>query len=145
MKTLRDIIAAKGPKVWSIDREATVLQTVYMLTEHRVGAALITDCERPVGIFTERDLMRRVVREGRDPAQTCVGDVMTELLIWGTPETTIEEAQTLMRDRRIRHLPMSDGDGKLLGMISIGDLNAHLLDAQKRTIYEMEEYIYGRV
>jgi CBS domain-containing protein len=144
MATLKDIIAAKGSDVWFVEREVTVLQAVHQMTEHRVGAVLILEQERPVGIFTERDLMRRVVREERDPAQTCVAEVMTELLYCCTPTTSVEEARTVMRDRRIRHLPMTDGDGKLLGMISIGDLNAHLLDAQERTIHEMEEYIHGR-
>ncbi len=144
MATLRDIIAAKGSEVWSIDRNATVLHAVHQLNERRVGAVIITEQEQVVGIFSERDLLRRVVAELRDPAQTSVGDVMTAPLICCTTATSVEEARTLMRDRRIRHLPMTDGDGRLLGMISIGDLNAHLLDDQERTIHGMEEYIHGR-
>jgi CBS domain-containing protein len=144
MATLRDIIAAKGAEVWSVERDATVLQAVHQLNERHVGALIVTDQGQIVGIFSERDFLRRIIGEDRDAATTCVGDVMTAPLICCTMTTSIEDARTIMRDRRIRHLPMTDGDGRLLGMISIGDLNAHLLHAHEQTIHEMREYISGR-
>src|SRR5262249_12623192 len=100
---------------------------------------------RIVGIFTERDVLRRIVSEQRDPTRTPVEEVMTPEIICCTPETTVEEARAIMRDRRIRHLPMVDADGGLLGLISIGDLNAHQLASQELTIHMLHEYLYGRV
>jgi CBS domain-containing protein len=145
MATLKDIIATKGSQVWSIDQEATVLEAVHVLNEHRIGAVVVTDHGQFVGIFTERDLLRRVVGKHLDPVQTQVRDVMTTNLICCTPTTSVEEARAIMRDKRIRHLPMHDGAGRLVGMISIGDLNAHLLASQEQTIHVLHEYLYGRV
>ena len=96
-------------------------------------------------MFTERDVLRRVVGERRDPAATTVADVMTVEVVCCTPETTIEEARGAMMNRRIRHLPVVDGDRRLHGLISIGDLNAWHLDTQEQTIHLLNEYLYGRV
>jgi CBS domain-containing protein len=145
MATLKDIIAIKGPQVWSIGKEAHVLAAARLMTQNKVGAVLVTDQERIAGIFTERDLLRRVVSEERDPTRTPVEAVMTAEIICCTPETTVEEARAIMRDRRIRHLPMVDAGGELLGLISIGDLNAHQLASQELTIHMLHEYLYGRV
>ena len=145
MATVRDILAKKGTQIWSINAEATVLQAAQFMTEHRIGAAIVRDGERIAGMFSERDILQRVVAGGRDPAQTLVGDVMTEEVACCTPETTLEEARGAMKNRRIRHLPVIDDNNHLLGVISIGDLNAYQVAHQEQTIFLLNEYLYGRV
>ena len=97
------------------------------------------------GIVTERDVLQRVVAERRDPADTPLDEVMTTSVVCCTPETTLDEARGVMRDRRIRHLPVADSDGRLLGLVSIGDLNAQIQAAQEDTVFLLTEYIHGRV
>jgi CBS domain-containing protein len=97
------------------------------------------------GMFTERDILQRVVGDQRDPARTTVGEVMTQEVVCCTPQTTIEEARLALKERRIRHMPVIDAEGHLLGMISIGDLNAYEAFSLEQTIFLMDEYIHGRV
>jgi len=115
------------------------------MNEHKIGSLVVLDEERVVGIFTERDVLERVVGEQRDPTSTHVGDVMTTEVVCCTAKTTIDEARGAMKNRRIRHMPLVDEDGHLQGMISIGDLNAYEASNQENTIYMLQEYIYGRV
>jgi CBS domain-containing protein len=145
MSTVRDILAVKGSHVLSIGKEATVLDAALLMNEHKVGALVVSDAGRVIGMFTERDVLRRVVGERRDPVTTLVHQVMTTEVVCCTPETSLDEARGAMKTRRIRHLPVCDGDGCLGGLISIGDLNAHLASDQEHTIYLMQEYLYGRV
>jgi len=145
MATVRELLAAKGPHVWSIDKNRTVLEAAVFMKDHKIGGVVVTDQQRCAGMFTERDVLKRVVAEQRDPARTTVGEVMTAEVVCCTPDTTIEEARTAMRDRRIRHLPVIDADGNMRGLISIGDLNAHQLANQEYTIHMLHEYLYGRV
>jgi CBS domain-containing protein len=145
MALVREILANKGGQVWTVGKDATVLQAAMLMTEHRIGALVVLDRERIAGMFSERDVLQRVVGEQRDPSRTTVGDVMTSEVACCPPETTIEEARLAMKDRRIRHLPVVDNNGKLLGLISIGDLNAYEAASQEQTIFLMHEYIYGRV
>lgn len=144
MAMVQHILAGKGPQVWSVDRDAFVLPSVRLMNDNHIGSLVVLDGAEVVGIFSERDLLRRVVGQNRDPATTQVGEVMTTNLVWGTPATTIEEARTIMRDCRVRHLPLRDGDGRLCGIISIGDLNAYLLATQEFEIHELHAYLYGR-
>jgi CBS domain-containing protein len=97
------------------------------------------------GMFTERDVLRRVVGEGRDPASTTVAEVMTTDVICCGPSTDMDEISAIMKERRVRHLPVCDRDGDLLGMISIGDVNAQHATHQEATITYLNEYLYGRV
>lgn len=145
MVRLRDLLAKKGTQVLSIGKDATVLDAALLMNEHRVGAVVVLERDRLVGMFTERDVLRRVVAERRDPARTPVGEVMTVEVVCGRPDTTLDEARGSMKHRRIRHLPVVDGDERLIGLISIGDLNAHDADTQEQTIHLMHEYIHGRV
>jgi CBS domain-containing protein len=145
MATIREILAKKGTHVWSIGKDMTVLQAVLFMNEHQIGAAVVIDEGHIAGMFTERDLLRRVVGEQRDPATTQVAAVMTTEVFGCKPETAIEEARGTMKNRRLRHLPVVDGDGNLLGLISIGDLNAFQVAHQEQTIHLLHEYLYGRV
>lgn len=106
---------------------------------------MVLDGIELVGIFTERDVLQKVVAQGRDPVRTLVEEVMTGQVVCCTPETTLEEARGAMKNRRLRHLPVMDGDGHLLGLVSIGDMNAHQATDQERTIYLLQEYVFGRM
>lgn len=145
MAMVRDILAKKGTHVWSLNEDVTVLQAARFMTEHHIGAVIIRDGEHIAGMFSERDILQRVVAEGRDPAATTVGNVMTVEVACCTAETSLEEARGAMKNRRIRHLPVVDGDERLLGLISIGDLNAFQVADQEQTIFLLNEYLYGRV
>ena len=145
MATVREILARKGPHVFTTGPGATVLEAALLMNEHKIGSLVVIDDGRVVGIFTERDVLRRVVGEERHPAKTQVGEVMTTELVCCTPETTIAEARGAMKNRRVRHLPLVDDDHRLLGLISIGDLNAYETSDHEQTIYLLQEYLYGRV
>lgn len=144
MPHVSEILKKKGTHVLSVGPQATVLDAVTLMNDHKVGALLVQDQGRAVGIFTERDLLRRVVGQGRDPKTTRVADVMTADVISCTPGCDIDEARAIFMQRRIRHLPIVDDDGQLRGMVSIGDLNAWMLDGQECEIRYLHEYIYGR-
>jgi CBS domain-containing protein len=142
MATVKDILATKGPKVFSVPPEATALEAAVLMNEHKIGALIVLDGERVVGMFTERDILRRIVAEERAAEQTRVGDLMTKEVICCTPQTALEEARVAMKNRRIRHLPVVEDD-RLLGMISIGDLNAYEAHDHQVTIHVLEEYIHS--
>ena len=145
MALVRELLERKGVNVLTIGPSASVLQAALLMNEHRVGALVAVEDGRVVGMFTERDVLLRVVGERRDPEATRVGEVMTSPVVCCAPGTTVDEARGVMRDRRIRHLPVADPDGRLLGLVSIGDLNARLQAAQEQTVFLLTEYIHGRV
>lgn len=144
MPTVRDVLRAKNNGVESTSPGASVLDAVHQMNEHKIGALVVMDEGRVAGMFTERDVLRRIVGDGKDPAATKVGQVMTTKVVCCDPDADLEEISTLMRNRRIRHVPVCNGDGKLLGMVSIGDVNAFSASNQEATIHFLNEYIYGR-
>jgi len=145
MATVRDLLVVKGPHVLSIGPEATVLDAALVMNEHKVGSLLVMSGGQLIGIITERDILQRVVVPRRDPGVTPVLDVMTTEVICCQPHTSLEEARGVLKNRRIRHLPVVDEGKRLCGLISIGDLNAHETHDHERTIHVLHEYIYGRV
>jgi CBS domain-containing protein len=144
MPTVRDILAIKGTHVQSIGPEATVLQAAQLMNEHKIGSLVVLDQGVLVGMLTERDLLQRVLAERRDPVQTLVRDVMTTEVICCRLHTKLEEARGVLKNRRIRHLPVVDEGRHLNGLISIGDLNAYETHDHEVTIHILEEYIHGR-
>ena len=145
MPTVEDVLRIKGSDVYSIPATATVLEATQKMNERRIGALVITAQDQVVGIFTERDVLRRVVAEQLDPRTTTVGEVMSGQVICCHRETDLDEVGSIMKQRRIRHVPVCCGKtGKLQGLISIGDLNAFRSDDQQATIHFLSEYIYGR-
>jgi len=144
MATVREILGRKGAQVFTVGKGATVLEAALLMNEHKIGALVVIDDGQVAGMFTERDVLRRVVGERRDPTQTPVGEVMSAEVVCCTPETPIEEARGAMKNRRIRHIPVVDGARRLLGLISIGDLNAYEASDHEQTIYLLQEYLYGR-
>jgi len=144
MPTVRDILAAKGAQIFSIGPEATVLAATRHMNQHKVGALVVMHEGQVVGMFTERDVLRRVVAEQRPAAEVSVAEVMTADVICCEPDMDLDDASTIMQQRRIRHLPVCDEDGGLMGMVSIGDLNACHASHQQQTIHFLNDYIYGR-
>jgi CBS domain-containing protein len=144
MPTVRSVLASKLQGIESTTPEATVLEAVQQMNEHKIGALVVMDGDRVAGIFTERDVLRRVLGDEKDPATTRVGQVMTSKVVCCDPDADLDEVATLMKNRRIRHVPVCNGDGRLLGMVSIGDINAAYTSDQEATIHFLNEYIYGR-
>jgi CBS domain-containing protein len=145
MSTVQDLLSEKGVKVHSIDPGTTVLDATQRMNQYKIGALVAMHDGQVVGMFTERDVLRRVVAEQRDPATAMVGEVMTTEVVCVTPATDLDEVGAVMQSKRIRHVPVCDDDGRLLGMVSIGDLNAWRSTNQQATIHYLNEYIYGRV
>lgn len=144
MVELSRILEQKGQNVVCIQPGATVKEAAVRMNQHQIGALVVVKGWQVVGIFTERDVLRRVIVENRDPEKTAVEQVMTENVICCHANGSLEEARTLLKTRRIRHLPVLDTEDRLIGMISIGDLNAWALDGQEVVIRDLHEYIYGR-
>jgi CBS domain-containing protein len=144
MPTVRDVLAVKGEQVHSVSPTTTVLETIQRMNQHKIGAVLVMLGEQVVGIFTERDVLRRVAGEERSPRDVTVGEVMTQDIICCEPETDLEEVATIMKQRKIRHIPVCGNDRKVHGMVSIGDLNAYHATNQEAQIHFLNEYIYGR-
>ena len=144
MATVQDILAIKGTKVYYVAAHESVLNATRLMNDAGIGALVVTADDRVVGMFTERDVLRRVVGEEREPAACTVGEVMTERVACCYPETDLIDARSVMKHRRIRHLPVLDHEGQLQGLVSIGDLNAFDADGRETQIFLLQEYLYGR-
>lgn len=141
MHTLGRLLEEKGSNVITSTPSANAMEAATLMTGHRVGALVITVGERVVGMVSERDIMERVVVAGRDPNTTHVGEIMTTPVVCCAPSTTLDEARAIIRQKRIRHLPVIDA-GRLVGIVSIGDLNLVHSKVQEETIQYLEQYIY---
>lgn len=145
MPTVSDVLAAKGDQVHSVTPTTRVLDAINKMNQHKIGAVLAVQDGQVAGIFTERDVLRRVVGEQRNPADCHVSEVMTEDVICVRPQTDLDDVAAIMQQKKIRHVPVCDENGRLHGMISIGDLNAFHASSQQAQIHFLSEYIYGRV
>ncbi len=141
MPSVRDVLARKGSESITISAAASVLEAARLMNDRGIGGVLVTEEGRLVGIFTERDILRRVVAEQRDPANTSVREVMTTSVVTCRPDTSLEECGAIMTTRRVRHLPVVDVDG-VGGVVTIGDLLAFQTAEQQMTIEELNKYIY---
>jgi CBS domain-containing protein len=144
MATVKDILAVKGSHVLTIGPEATALDAAVLMNDQKVGSLVVMRRGQLVGIVSERDILTRVVVRRIDPGQALVQDLMTTELVCCQLRTSLEEARGVMKNRRIRHLPVVDDAKQLLGLISIGDLNAHEAHDHEFTIHILQEYIQGR-
>jgi CBS domain-containing protein len=140
MHTLLEILEEKGNEVLRIDAGVSVLEAVEQMVDANVGSLLVTDRGEDVGIVTERDYLRRVALSGRTEEEIAVREIISSPLIVATGETTVEECMALMTDRRIRHVPVVDGN-KVVGMVSIGDLVKFTSKQQSFEIKYLTEYI----
>jgi len=142
MTALRMLLDGKGHEVWSVHPDDTVLNAIKMLAKKDIGALIVIENDKPVGIFTERDYARNVYLKGKSSPETPVRDVMAAPVICVGPDQSVNESMALMTEKRIRHLPVMDGD-ELVGIVSIGDLVKSVIAEQQFTIEQLEHYIHG--
>ena len=140
--SVRPVLEAKGSRVWSVAPEAMVFDAIKMMAEKSVGALLVMNDGKPVGMVSERDYARKVILLGKASKKTRVSEIMSAPVIFVTPDYTVDECFYLMTAHRIRHLPVIDGD-RLAGVLSIGDLVRATVAAQKATIDQLTQYILG--
>lgn len=140
MTSVKQVLDSKGHEIWSIDPRSSVLNTIKLMAEKKIGALLIMEDDKLVGIVSERDYARKVILKGRASNDTPVQDIMTREIIYATPENTVEDCMELMTERRVRHLPVLDGD-KVTGVLSIGDLVKTIIAEQQFKIEQLENYI----
>lgn len=143
MGTVYDILSRKGHSVFTVGAGADVLTAARVMNDRKIGSVLVMDGARMAGILTERDILTRVVAEQRDPAFTPVSEVMTRDVMTCRATTRLNEARKVMREQRVRHLPVVDARNTVVGMLSIGDLNHAEHDILVETIQTMETYIAG--
>ncbi len=141
MKSVAQLLALKSGGIVAIAPEVTVLDAVKLLAEKNVGAVLVMDGTRLVGMFSERDYARKVVLQGKSSANTPVSEVMTRDVVFVTPTHTNEDCMALMTDKHIRHLPVVAND-QVVGLLSIGDLVKDIISEQQFIINQLQSYIH---
>ena len=136
------LLKEKSTSVYCIAVNSTVKAAVSEMNRQRVGSIIVKDAETVVGIFTERDVLTRIVAAGRDPKTTTVSEVMTPDFLSITQVTSVEDAMQMMTDKRVRHLPVID-DQQLIGLISIGDVTRWLLKVNEMEAENLRNYVFG--
>jgi CBS domain-containing protein len=142
MRTAGDILHYKGSAVWSVGPEDTVLHALGVMSERNVGAVVVLDGDRLVGILTERDYARKVVLLGRSSRDSAIREVMTHEVVCVPPDRPIDDCLALMTERRVRHLPVLDHK-RVVGIVSIGDLVHARITEQEQVIEHLQHYIAG--
>jgi CBS domain-containing protein len=142
MITLRQLLQSKGGGIWSVTSTSTVFDALRTMAEKNVGALLVIDEGRLVGILSERDYARKIALKGKSSKDTLVKEIMTEKVVYIRPDESIEECMALMTEKHFRHLPVID-NGTLIGVISIGDVVRTVISEQKFIIAQLENYISG--
>jgi CBS domain-containing protein len=142
MKKVKDILKVKGYDVWSVTPNASVYDAVKLMADKGIGALLVIEGGKLTGIISERDYARKVILQGRASKTTEVQEIMTSRVAYTQPEQNVEECMAIMTEKRIRHLPVID-EGRLIGIVSIGDLVKSIIDEQKFIIQQLERYITG--
>ena len=140
MVIVKQLLQAKGHDIWSVGPEDSVYDAIELMANKGVGALVVMEGDSLVGVLSERDYARKVVLQGRSSKGTKIKEIMTSRVVYARPEQTVEECMALMTDKRIRHLPVMDGD-ELLGVISIGDLVKSIIEEQQHVIEQLEQYI----
>jgi CBS domain-containing protein len=143
MKLVQHLLDSKGREIISVSAEASVLDAIKTMAERAVGSLLVMQGDELLGIVTERDYARKGIVKGRSSETTAVGEIMTAKVRTATVNDTVNNCMAIMTERRIRHLPVVD-DGKVIGMISIGDLVQAIISDQQEEIEHLEHYISGQ-
>lgn len=143
MLTVKDVLDDKGRDLWTISSEAKVIDALKLMAEKSIGALVVMSGKKLVGIISERDYARKVILLGKSSIDTRVKDIMTASVYYVHPETLTQECMALMTKNRIRHLPVIQ-EGKLIGLISIGDIVKSIITQQKIAIDHLENYIMGK-
>ncbi len=142
MSTMREILDRKGSTVITIHSGASVLEAIGIMSQANVGALVIQDGDQPTGIFTERDYLRKIALKGRSSSNTCLQDVMSSPLITVATTESSEVAMQTMTERRCRHLVVTE-NGKMVGIVSLGDLVKHMLREKETEVEQLAQYIAG--
>jgi CBS domain-containing protein len=140
--TISEILNSKGSSAWSISPDATVFEAIQMMADKNVGALLVIENDKLVGIISERDYTRKIVIKGKASKSTAVKEILSSHVIHVTPAHTVQECLRLMTDHHFRHLPVLEGD-RIAGIVSIGDLVNWIISAQTSTISQLQTYITG--
>ena len=141
-EVIKDLLKIKNKEVWTIEPGASVYDAITEMADREIGALVVTEGSRVVGIITERDYARKVIIQDKSSKNTPVRDIMTEKVIYVQPDQKIDECMALMTEKRIRHLPVLNGD-KLAGMISIGDVVKAVISEKEFLIDQLTSYISG--
>ena len=142
MTTVQQLLGEKGDEVWSVRPDETVFNAIRQMAERNVGSLLVMDGDRLVGIETERHYARHVILKGRTSPATPVAQIMETSIVCARPSQSVEECMALMTTKFVRHLPVID-DGRVIGIVSIGDLVKSIISDQKFVIDQLEHYIRG--
>ena len=141
MKTVRDILTTKGHQIWSISPHATVYEALEVMAAKDIGALLVVENGKLVGIFSERDYARKVILKGRASKETTVSELMTHTVFCVSPDNTLEDCMAIMTSRQIRHLPVLHSEC-LVGVITLGDVVKKIISEQQFTIDQLESYVF---
>lgn len=142
MSTVKDLLKGKGSSVSTISPQAKVYEALAIMAEQNIGALVVVSEEKVVGLVSERDYARKVVLKGRSSKEMAVKDIMSSMVVTVSPALTVEECMAIMTEKHYRHLPVLDS-GKLVGIISIGDLVKSIISEQKFMIENLKNYISG--
>ncbi len=142
MGTVNRILRAKGNKIFTISPDICVYNALEIMVENNVSSLVVVEDENLVGIFTERDYARKVILKGKSSKETSIREIMSVNVITVTPDSTVDECMQVMTGKFIRHLPVLE-NGKMVGIVSIGDLVKYIIEEQKFIIENMEHYIVG--
>lgn len=142
MNFVIEILKTKGRVVWTVSPDSTVYDALQVMADKNVGALMVLERDEVVGVFSERDYARKVILKGKASKDTLVSEIMSTELVWVRPDQTIEVCMNLMTNKRIRHLAVLD-EGRLVGVISIGDVVKAIISEQEFTIQQLEHYITG--
>ena len=143
MYLVKNILDEKGYEVLTIEPEATVYEALKKMAGRNIGALLVMKNEKVVGVFSERDYARKIILMGKSSKESKVGELLSERIFYVKPTTTTTECMQIMTDHRVRHLPVLE-DGKLVGIVSIGDIVNKIIQGHKNTIKQLEDYILGK-
>lgn len=144
MRFVADLLNTKGRDVWSVAPDTTVYEALEAMAEKDVGALLVVDDDKLVGVFSERDYARRLALQGKRSRETPVSDIMTKVIATVTRSHSVTHCMEVMTNQRVRHLPVLENE-KLVGVVSIGDVVFSIMSEQDTMIGQLEDYIQGRV
>ncbi|MFN4149176.1 MAG: CBS domain-containing protein [Rhodocyclaceae bacterium] len=144
MKSIKQLLDSNPSQVpVCVAADETVIDALKLMAERNIGSVLVMDGDRFLGIFSERDFIRKVTLMDRDPAKTRLGEVIDEKVFYVTPDYKLDEVMALMTEKRMRHMPVLDAQGKLVGIVSIGDIVKDIISEQAFEIEQLERYITG--
>jgi CBS domain-containing protein len=142
MEFVSQLLAAKGRDVWSVTPDTIVFDALQLMADRNVGAVLVVEDDGLVGVFSERDYARKIILKGKSSKEMPVSDIMTSRVVCVGPDQSVEECMGLMTDKRVRHLPVIDGE-TLVGIVSIGDVVKAIIADREEAIEQLEQYING--